>query len=263
MPTTRHRTLLSEELERRKRRNPAYSLRAFARDLGVSVPFLSQLLNGRRGIGRAKAAELAKRAGFVRDKRALFLTAVELSTEQDSAKAARLLARLERLERCVQTAELDQAAFEMTAEWHYQAILALTTCAGFRGEIPSIARRLNLPEPVVAEAVDRMLSLGLLVREKHTLRRTENFQTHFPKAPSAAVRAFHRNHLKKAADALDHQGLDEREFLGLTLSVSREQVPMLKERLRAFVLETLMAVQEGEHTDVYHLAVQLFRLTEP
>ena len=48
MPLVSFRRLLQQELERRRMRNPRYSLRAFARALALDHSSLSQFLTGRR-----------------------------------------------------------------------------------------------------------------------------------------------------------------------------------------------------------------------
>ena len=45
-------TCLRNELERRCKANPAYSLRAFAKFLGVDPSFLSKVLSGKREVTR-------------------------------------------------------------------------------------------------------------------------------------------------------------------------------------------------------------------
>ena len=42
--------ILGKELEKRKKNNPAYSLRAFAQFLSISPAALSQMMSGKRGI---------------------------------------------------------------------------------------------------------------------------------------------------------------------------------------------------------------------
>lgn len=53
--------LLRAELERRQARNPRYSLRALARDLGLNHGTLSRLLHRRRRLTAAAARAIAKR----------------------------------------------------------------------------------------------------------------------------------------------------------------------------------------------------------
>jgi hypothetical protein len=63
--TGSYRDLLKRELESRCGRNPRYSLRAFAKDLGLSAPRLSHVLNGRFGLSRAAAEAIADKLGLV------------------------------------------------------------------------------------------------------------------------------------------------------------------------------------------------------
>jgi hypothetical protein len=53
--------LLVTELERRRRDNPRYSVRSFARSLELDHSTVSQLLRGRRRAGSRTAAHLRKR----------------------------------------------------------------------------------------------------------------------------------------------------------------------------------------------------------
>src|SRR5437868_10916749 len=59
--TNDFRTFLEQELTRRSSANPNYSLRAFARDLGVDSSFLSKLLNGKRSMTARTIYTLAPR----------------------------------------------------------------------------------------------------------------------------------------------------------------------------------------------------------
>ena len=72
-----YRSFFKAELERRQARNPRYSLRSFARDLGFSAPRLSDVLRGRYGISRAAAFDLATRIRLSEVDRAYLCDLVE------------------------------------------------------------------------------------------------------------------------------------------------------------------------------------------
>jgi hypothetical protein len=55
---------LQTEFGERKRRNPRYSLRAFARDLATSHASLSQILRGQRRVSLRLALQLGRRIGI-------------------------------------------------------------------------------------------------------------------------------------------------------------------------------------------------------
>ena len=52
---------LGAEFSKRKLRNETYSLRAFARDLGVSASRLSEILSGKLGISEKTAETIASK----------------------------------------------------------------------------------------------------------------------------------------------------------------------------------------------------------
>lgn len=53
-------SLLEKYFELRKRRNPRYSLRKYAKDLELTPMHLSYILRGQRGLSRKKAEVIAK-----------------------------------------------------------------------------------------------------------------------------------------------------------------------------------------------------------
>ena len=56
-----HRKILNDELGRRTRKNHKYSIRAFARDLGIHSGYLTQILNGKKRLTIHSAVRVAKR----------------------------------------------------------------------------------------------------------------------------------------------------------------------------------------------------------
>src|SRR4051812_6132435 len=76
-PSPDFRDLLKREFETRFRRNASYSLRAYARDLGLQPARLSLILSGKKGLSRASATEIARRLGLSAREGALFVGQVE------------------------------------------------------------------------------------------------------------------------------------------------------------------------------------------
>ena len=63
-PDKSYRTTLLDELTRRKNKNPSYSLRAYARDLGISSTSLSDVLSAKRNLSRKNALKVAEKLGY-------------------------------------------------------------------------------------------------------------------------------------------------------------------------------------------------------
>lgn len=69
---TDYREFLREVLAMRVKRNPHYSQRAFARDLGLLPSRLNQILNGKLGLSPVAALQLAGRLGLQSGERDFF-----------------------------------------------------------------------------------------------------------------------------------------------------------------------------------------------
>lgn len=72
---------LREDFEARKRKNSAYSMRAYARDLKVSQSILSLILNGKRGIGLNLAERLSETLNLSKREKKEFLVCVARAKE--------------------------------------------------------------------------------------------------------------------------------------------------------------------------------------
>ena len=71
-----HIHIIKEEFSKRVTRNSSYSLRAFARDLGVSPASLSCFLNQKKGISEKKATDIAGRLDLNLSKKEQFIISV-------------------------------------------------------------------------------------------------------------------------------------------------------------------------------------------
>lgn len=71
-----YRMLLRRELGSRLETNSHYSMRAFARDLGMSHSALTEVLHEKKGLSSVKATEIAKRLKLPEDETALFVLMV-------------------------------------------------------------------------------------------------------------------------------------------------------------------------------------------
>ena len=93
-------------LDRRKKRNAGYSLRAFARDLGISPSLLNEVLQGKHGLSQANARKIANRLGYPSEAVSRFCDRVAV---EHARKASDREAAAERLARIPgKTLDLDQ-----------------------------------------------------------------------------------------------------------------------------------------------------------
>ena len=255
-----YQDFLLEEFRTRRGRDPQYSLRAFARDLGMPASKLSQNLRGLCGISVTKAGGLADRIQMRAEERSLFLTLVESRHARSRVareQAGLLLSRMR--EQKLDVLSLEK--FAVVRDWYHFAILELTTVRDFEPNAEWIARRLAITVSEATEAVRRLRALGLLsVSDTGWGKASTDLE--FAGADSGStVREHHRQVLTKAGAALDSVSPEGREFGTLTFAVDRARLPEMKTLVQEFQRKINALDQGGPKDAVYALSIQLFPLT--
>lgn len=245
------REFLSAELTRRLQARPGYSLRAFARDLGLSPGELSEILRGKRPLSPKKTARVAERLGL-------------------SATETRALLGMGRLEAAgvagVPLAEraLTLDLFHVVSEWYCFAILNLAETKGARLDPRWIAGRLGISPTEAMVALEKLERVGLLSREDDgTLAVDDEFVLAPDGIPSEAIRKYHRAILQKAIAALETQPTDRRDISGLGVALNPRDLPAVRREIREF--QQYLAKKygaAGRKTEVFQLEIALFQLTK-
>ncbi|MBX9769465.1 MAG: TIGR02147 family protein [Bdellovibrionales bacterium] len=248
------RALLTRELQHRMRMNSRYSLRAFARDLGVDPSHLSKLLRGHKPITLHFIEEAS---GLLK------LTEDERNYYRDLHLAAKSYALAE-----VRTyAQLSQDVFEIVADWQNFAILELMKVSAFKPEATWIAQRLRVPVSEVEESISRLKRSGLLKVDEHGVwtDTSQGFSTHIlgPNVSSVAHRRAQKEILEMAAVALQETPIEKRDQSSMMMATSFEKLKKAKEMIRDFRRHLTAFLEEGEDKDaVFQLSISLFPLSE-
>jgi uncharacterized protein (TIGR02147 family) len=254
--------LLRERFEALRGRNPRFSVRAFARRVGVSPGTLSLILLGKRRASRRLAQKIADQLMLdPHERKEILEPFLEATVQRARSKAGGVTAGAP-----LQYLQLTADQFHLVAEWHYFAILNLLPTRGFQSDPSWIARRLGLSRKQVEIAVDRLFRLGLLENtESGGWRRAHPRLRTTDDVASVALRRSHDQTLELARESLLRDPVGVRDFTWVTLPIHPKQVGQAKELIRKFQ-DDLTAVLEASGElpeEVYRLAVQFFPLTRP
>jgi uncharacterized protein (TIGR02147 family) len=269
MESVDYRVFLREELLSRLKRNPSYSARAMARDLNLSAPFLSQVLSGNRILSEERAFEIAEKLSWTRLKKTLFIKLVRYESMQDTVLGQEILDEVESLKLKAKSKpvkskfhKLHLNEFKVVSEWQHMALYELTAIKGFRSDSRWIANRLGISPKESEESVERLIQVGLLEWVDGRLQKTKG-DCKLSATPSAAIRTFHSQHLKLAAEALETQDQHARDFSGTTMAIDIKKLPRAKALIRQFNEQMMQLLESGPQTAVFQLSVQLYRLDHP
>ena len=240
-----YRQLLAAELMRRRSRNSLYSIRAFAKGLGLSKTTLADVLAGRRHLSRRNAEHVAAR---------LSLSPAELQQMLDQIRPASR-PRTEFL-------TLEEDRFSLIADWYHYGILSLAETRDNFADAAAVARRLGIPTGIAHQAIERLVRLGYLEIHGDRMVRTTTGLTTSNDVPSAALRRHHHQNLQLAEASLENDPVDRRDISSITMAVDPRRLPEAKALVRQFRRKVCELLEGGESREVYTLSVQLFPLTK-
>lgn len=241
------RRLLQTEFARLKNKNPSYSLRSFARSLGVVPSALSEILSSDRPITKKMGQKILTHLSVAPDTYYELMTAPQL---RHTPVAPNYI-------------QLNMDHYYIVTDWYYYAVLSLVEVRGFKEDPQWIARRLNITVRQAKQALTRLERLEMLVRNKKGLLVPSGVQfTTTNDIANLAIRRRHMANLELAKTSLEKDPVDVRDFSEITMAVDIDKMSEAKEMIRKFRRELCHFMETGTKKEVYKLCVQLFPLSE-
>jgi hypothetical protein len=230
---------LRREFDDLRRRNPRYSLRAFARDMRMSPATLSRVLGGKRTVSEA-TIEKALRGSRLRPeikeriRQTAFDPYVAASTESDFRP--------------------------FIENWYFSAVMCLAETPAFREDHHWIATRLGITPKQAATAMSYLEKKGLWVRDPKTGRL---ISAELSISSRSAPKGPDKNHLGKLqlvrrALLNDDDKLKELSSISSVLQpVDLKNLPEAKDRIHKFRRRLSKFLDAGNKSEVYLLYIQL------
>jgi Mn-dependent DtxR family transcriptional regulator len=244
------RKILREEMSRLKEHNPAYSLRAFAKKLGLPPPAVSEILNGKRNITLRMATRIFDRL-CIDPQRAQGL----MSGLRDWGSVKPPVAQKVFL-------QLQADQFHVISDWWHFAILSLAETRDFDGRPDAIAARLGISVTEAQQATTRLIRLNLLKAESDGKLSVTGIQLRTATdVADRSVRKGHHQSFELAAQSLDQDPVDIRDFSGITMAIDPALLPQAKEMIKNFRRSLCEFLEKSDKREVYQLSIQLFPLS--
>lgn len=229
--------ILQNELSRRCRSNPRYSLRALARTLGVSPANLSLILSRKRPASMRTVERMLSRLDLGPREREV-ISGIPLAIELEE--------------------NLDLKIFEQVSTWIAYAILSLLKTKSFKKDERYIAKRLGVTQHEVRAALSSLRQAGLL---RDWERTASDLRLNNPISTSI-TRAFQRQLIERSIQSMENDPSTERDISSITFAMNKNQFQEAQDEIRRFRLRMAKIFEKpGEATDVYNLTVQLVPVT--
>lgn len=241
------RKLLTAEFAHLQVRNPAYSLRSFARKLELSPSALSEILRGKRPLTVKSARRILERLCIAPPKTENILASFSSGRRNVAANEFR---------------QLNMDYFHVVSDWYYFAILSLAETKDFRDDPDWIARRLAITGAQARTALERLERMEMLARGGDGILRPTGVQyATSSDIADLSIRKQHRQNLELAHRSLDRDPVDGRDFSSMSMAIDPALIPEAKNRIKEFRRELCAFLESGEKKEVYRICIQLFPLS--
>jgi predicted transcriptional regulator len=249
MMKLRFKDFIFDELEKRKEVNHRYSLRGMAKMLEISPGILSLYIKGKRKV----TPEMIEHIGV---KLGLGLEEVESFLKFEKFKTSEV----------IEYSQLELDKFKLVSEWYFGTIMQLPLLSDFEHSRSWVAKKLGLKTNVVKEAMSTLERMGLIEIDKKTKEWRKIVKGVISnvvpeKTSEAAKRNMVQQH-QQSLYALEHLGKNLRDHSGMTLPISKEDLPKAKEMIKKFRRQFLKEMSKNPNKDdVFQLNVSFFPLT--
>jgi uncharacterized protein (TIGR02147 family) len=256
------RKVLQEEWIKRREKNSNYSLRRYARFLGVPAASLSLIINGRSCPSLKNATKMSAALSLAPDLQNKFFSSVA------KAQMGRGLKRISRKIREISSMienetsqDLSLDVFRTISDWYHYAILMIAKTEGFKPDPKWIASQLGMSAADVVLAIDRLKKVGLLeITKKGQWEIQENFTLADKHITTRALKSHQRQILEKALNSLEEDPLELRSMTSHTMAIDPEKIPKAKLLIAKFTKDLEKLLEGGRRKQVYQLGLALFPL---
>lgn len=247
------RLFLQEEFTNRCKKNPNYSLRAFAKNLSISHATLSHILRGTRVITPELKLKLGK---------ALGLDPLSINRFSEGKKQVLFTQKA-----TPDFQQLTLDSFRLISNWEHDAILELTRVQGFKSDIKWIAKQLKISVGEANAAVERLQRMEMLEITSDGLwidLAGDNTNILGDDFTDVASKRFQKEVLNKALHAIDNVDTSVRNNTSVMLAIDSNDIPEIKKRIKNFRRELTQYLQRknAKPDQVYQIGIALYPLTE-
>lgn len=237
--------VLQREFVQRCNKNSKYSLRAFARSLGVEASPLSAILRGKRPISSKMRTRLGLALGINLDE----------------------LSKFEREHKPQNYQQIALDTYAVIADWYHYAILELTKVQDFKGTIDYISKTLNISKTEAHIAVERLKRVGLLsVNGRRWVDTSSDglLSNINGDLSSHAARKLQAQILQRSLLALEELPTEVRSHTSMTMAIDPKDLPEAKKHIQEFRRKLCAFFESNKNPkEIYHLNVSLYPVTKP
>jgi uncharacterized protein (TIGR02147 family) len=261
-----YRNFLTDWFKEKKKKNPRYSIRAFARSLKLNAGTVTRILQGKRNISKKVITRIIEHFKL-RQKEAEYFELLVIFNQSKKAEEKRIY--YERIMNFLKVnhKKIEAGQYEYFNQWYNIAVREILNFYPFDGDFSTLAKFLEprIKPGQAKNAVKLLEKLRLIKKNKKgTYRLSDSFITTGEKWKGTAIHAFQMAMAELGKKSLDRFPKGERDISTLSLGLSPQGLARIREVLKE-TRKQIMAISKSEKkvNRAYQLNFHLFPLSKP
>lgn len=261
-----YRRYLHAWFDQAKATRRGYSYRAFAHKAGFATSnFLWLVMEGRRNLTEDSIKKFAKALDLNQDETEFFRHLVFFNQAKTHDDKNYYYQRLMHSRKYAELKPIERQQYEYYSTWYHPVVRELAISKDWDGTPAWIAQRMSPPiTPAQAKkSVELLTSLGL-IRQDATgaYEQTSAIVSTGPQLTSVVVHNYHKILLELSRNVMDTLSMVHRDVSSLTLGITKERIPHLREKIRDFRKDILQLVStDAAPEEVFLLNIQFYPVT--
>ncbi len=242
-------------------RNSKYSIRAFAKDIGISSSRVSELFNRKGRLSERIAKRIAGNLNLNPKEKKIFIALVLKEYSQSKLKQQEAIDYLDSLDRKDSFFSVNVDGFKLISDWYHFGILTVMELDEFDGSSVFLAKKLGINIETVKDALTRLLKLDFISFEKgiYFLNKEEGLTTTHDLF-SPALRKSHKQSLNQGIEALESIPIELRDITSMMMAIDTKKLPEAKKMIKGFRRDLCQFLESDEKNSAYQLNIQLIPL---
>jgi uncharacterized protein (TIGR02147 family) len=255
--------VLQAEFGLRKKKNPSYSIRAFARDLKTSHSRLSEIFRGQGFFSKDKVKSISVLLKHSQFEKEYCEKLAGLRWEKRKEIRHIIYKDLSKMRAKRKFSVKGKHTFSILDRWYYLPLMEYLTLGVSLSEA-AILKKMNISKAEYDQGVHTLKNYGFLkLNADGTWEKSEPILKFETPVPSSAIQEYHRNYLRMAENCITNQSIEQRKLLSGVISIKSSLIDEARAAIEAFAADFSVRFASEDAADaVMNFGIQFFESTE-
>jgi len=262
-----HRAYLRDWHQEAKTSSKIFSYRLFSLKAGFKSPnFLKLVMEGKRNLSEEGIHKFATGLNLNKREKEYFYNLVLFNQAETHEQKNLHYQHLLKAQKVYNITPLEQDRYDYYSTWYHPVIRELMLSPGFDHTPEWIAKNIfpHITPQQAQKSMELLVKMGFVkMNRKGLWEQSNSLVSTGADVQSVILMNYHRSILDVTKEILNKVHYQQRDIHSLTLGIGKEQLPLLKKKVREFYQDILKVVcMEDKPEDIVLLNIQLLPVTK-